>query len=406
MVENDKIEDISVLVISQVFPPVSLGGAHRWEQLCKNAPDTVSFRVLSPPPSFPFGEFDKMYRPYKQERIEGIPVTRLWTYQPSNPDSKYGRILNNGVFALLATLYVILNFWRYNCIVTMIGPHGTLLPGIVGKGLRRKWVVDIIDLWLDNAADYGYISRDSLIYKFMLRLENISITQADHIFGITPTLIDQIRMKHDVQVEKFTAIPFGIDTTPFEDQATESQEKRIIYTGNIGIAQPFEPFFKAFATLPDEYTLHMVGSGERKAALEKLAVNLGIDDRVVFRGVVPRDRIPDLLGNSMVSLVPLSTENNLDYATPTKLLESMAAKTPYIASRVKEIEKVTDASQAGVVIENDPEIIAQKMREIVSNEELRIRMGEQGISYVEKHYDWEVLGDQVGNLLKSISTKE
>lgn len=403
MPETDPTGDpLRVAVVTQFYPPEGQGGGHRWQKFVQHHDDDeFRFRVVCPPPSYPFGEFDRTYRPWKTETVDGTRLTRLWTYQPGPDAGSLGRILNYGVFSVLATLYVLLNFWRYDCVVTMSSPHTTFLPGVVGKLLRRSWVVDVFDLWLDNAADLGYVDEDSLGYRIVAKLEEIAMTTADHVSVLTPTMGEYYREKYDLDAERLTAIPFGVDEDLFVPAADRAREPRLIYLGNLGTFYAFEPYLRAFERLDDEYELYFVGWGECRDDLEQLCVELGITDRVTFTGRIPREEVPDLLASSALNVVPLETGYRLDYARPTKLLEGMAVGTPYVASPVREIETITDESNAGIVVENDPGKIAEAMETILSDPDERQEMGQRAVEFVEREHRWDVLSARMGEVIRT-----
>ncbi|WP_254546619.1 glycosyltransferase family 4 protein [Halomarina pelagica] len=398
-------DPIRVLAISQLFPPESMGGAHRWHKLAQHLPDGFECHVLAPPPIVPLGTFERSNRPWQRETVDGVSVTRLWTYQPAGDDdwAGIGRILNYVVFALLASVYVLATWWRYDCVVTFIGPHSTLVPGFVAKALGRAWIVDVDDLWIDNAVDLGFIEHGSAVHRAVEALERRAFELADHVVVLTPTMAEQYAAKHDAPVEEFTPVPYGIDLDEFApataDGGDAPDDRPVVYTGKFGQAQAFEPFFRGFARLDGDRELRVVGFGDRRDELEALARDLGIEDRVTFDGPVPREEIPSILRSAALSWVPLKTEYSLDYARPTKLLETMAVGTPYVASRVTEIGVVTDRSGGGVAVDNDPDAIADAMRDVLADDDERAEMGRRGAAFVREHHRWPALGARVGEVI-------
>ena len=388
-----------VLVVSHFFPPESLGGAHRWQKLLESMPEDVEARVLRPPPAFPYGEFERDNRPIRRETVEGVPVTQLWSYQPTR-ESSLGRILNYVLFSVFASLYVLVNAWRYDTVVTVSAPHTTFLPGVVGKALGLRWVVDVFDLWLDNAVDLGYTEKGSLPYWYVYVLERLAITKSDGVTVITPTMAEAFQEKYGVDDARFTIVPFGVDDELFAPTDGEGHPERVIYTGNMGDAHALVPFVEAFEHLDERYELLLVGTGKRRDELERLARERGLADRVTFHGVVPREEIPPLLSGAAASIVPLKLDYHLDYARPNKLLESMALGTPFVASAVGEIETVTEESGAGLAVENDPEAIADALRTVLEDDERRARMGEAGVAFVEEHHRWPTLAKRVAPVLR------
>lgn len=393
---------IRVAVITQFFPPEGQGGGHRWQKFIQHHEKTeFRFHVICPPPSYPYGEFDRTYRPWQTDTIDGTRVTRLWTYQPGSDAGSIGRILNYGLFSIVSTIYVLANFWRYDCFVTMSTPHTTFLPGAIAKLMRRVWIVDIFDLWLDNAVDLGYVDDGSIGYRIVNRLEEIAFVEADHIIVLTPTMKEYYLGKYHVDADRLTPIPFGVDKEMFTPAINRDPESRVIYIGNLGTYYAFDPYVRAFAQLDDRYELYIVGWGEQRDELERLCSNLGIEDRVTFTGRIPREEIPELLASSAVSWVPLETDYQLDYARPTKMIESMAVGTPYVASALNEIEVVTEASEAGYVVENEPDQIADAMQTLLEDASQRRLMGEQAVAFIDSEHRWEVLSERVKSVLLS-----
>lgn len=391
-----------VLVISQLFPPESMAGSHRWHKLCQQLQDEQSCRVIAPPPTVPVGEFDRSYKPWERDEIDGVSVTRLWTYQPTDDWSSLGRILNYTLFAIHATLYVLCNFWRFDTVVTLAGPHTTLFPGLVANLLGRSWVIDIFDLWLDNAVDMGFTEESDISYRLLALLERISFHNCDHILVLTPTLGAQYRQKYDLSESKFTAVPFGIDFEMFSPDVTTETVDRVIYTGKLGQTQAFEPFFEGFARLDTDHELLIIGFGKRREELKELAVELDINDKVTIKNAVPREEIPKLVASSMLSWVPLRTDYQLDYARPTKFVETMAVGTPYVASELTEIEYLTTKNEAGITVPNDAEAIHTAMETIIKDDETRRTMGENGVAFTRTHHRWDTIGETVAEVISDV----
>lgn len=392
------------LIVSHYFPPESLGGAHRWEQLVENLPDDQECRILCPPPAFPYGEFDRSWWPYQRERVGEVSVTRLWTYQPqsdaTSEESNLGRHLNYVLFSVFASLYVLTNFWRYDSIVTVSAPHTTFLPGIVGAVLGLTWVPDIFDLWLDNALDFGYVEEGSLPYRFVLFLERQAIRRSDHVLVITETMAEHFANKHDVAMENFTLVPFGVDEAQFSPKRGNEDSRTVVYTGNMGQAHALRPFIRAFTYLEGTAELRLVGTGKRREKLETLCREEGLTKQVTFEGVVPHGEIPEILSEAGVSIIPLKQGYHLDYARPNKLLESMAVGTPYVASELREIRRITDESRAGFAVENDAEAVADAIRTLIKDRELRREMGDRGVAYIDREHRWPDLAGRVVAVLR------
>lgn len=397
-------EPTDVLVVTQRFSPESMAGSHRWEKIIENTSSEVACRVVCPHPSVPVGEFDRNWKLWDRDRAGDIPVTRLWTYQPIEDRTNLERILNHVIFAVFASLYVLVYGRKYDCVIVQIGPHTTLLPGITAKLIGRPLIVDSFDLWLDNAANLGFVDTDSLSYTVVERIEQFALEHCDHLTVITPTMGRQFQQKYDIEEAKWSVLPFGVDPALFDPDATVTETSRIVYTGKLGEGQAFEPFLRGFSALETDHELEIYGFGERHEELRDLCNRLGIADRVQIHDPIPREEVPALVASSMVSLVPLKTEYALDYARPTKLLETMALGTPYIASNVTEIETVTTRSEAGIVVENEAAAVHDAFSELLSDPDQRLRMGERGIGFIDEHHRWGPIGETAEELVTTVTT--
>ncbi len=101
---------------------------------------------------------------------------------------------------------------------------------------------------------------------------------------------------------------------------------------------------RALASLP-ETDLVIAGAGPEREALEKLAAQTGVIDRVRFLGLMDQQRLSRLY-SALDALVLASSREGW----PNVLLEAMACGTPVVASRVWGIPEVVAAPEAGVLM--------------------------------------------------------
>jgi glycosyltransferase involved in cell wall biosynthesis len=125
----------------------------------------------------------------------------------------------------------------------------------------------------------------------------------------------------------------------------------------------------------------LVGQGELKPQLRKLAVELGIGDRVFFSS--PEGAIPDYL--SRMSVACLSSESE---GLPNAILEYMAAGLPVIATDVGGIhELVRDGFNGYLVRTHTPEEFAKPVIQLFRNPDLRRAMGQRGLERAREDFD-------------------
>jgi glycosyltransferase involved in cell wall biosynthesis len=117
-------------------------------------------------------------------------------------------------------------------------------------------------------------------------------------------------------------------------------------------------------------TVIFVGDGPERAAVERLAVDLGLGpDRLRFLGF--RTDVPDLLGASDVFLLPSRTEG-----LPLSMLEAMTHGMAIVATPVGGIpELCAHGKEALLVPVDDPAALAQALADLAPDAALRGRLG-------------------------------
>jgi len=112
---------------------------------------------------------------------------------------------------------------------------------------------------------------------------------------------------------------------------------------------------RAFAHLKKQkdglVKLKIIGFGPLEKDLRSLTVELGVMDSVEFLGAQPRKKCIELISSAIGSIVPSIPVGDYIEATSLTMLESMALKTPLIASNIGGIKEVLDGKGAAFLVE-------------------------------------------------------
>lgn len=178
--------------------------------------------------------------------------------------------------------------------------------------------------------------------------------------------------------EKVTIVPNGINLERFRTARAASRNE-IIQDINctvilsIGRLQPQKDHattLRAIAKVP-EAQLVLVGDGEMRKHLERLASDLGIANRVHFLG--NRQDIPELIKMSDI-FVQSSYWEGFGIAA----LESMAGGLPVIASNVPGLNNIIEG--AGLLFPpGDSDALAKAISLLISSPELRNKLSKAGL---------------------------
>lgn len=138
--------------------------------------------------------------------------------------------------------------------------------------------------------------------------------------------------------------------------------------GRLDLMKGHDVLLKAIAQV-DGVRVIILGEGKQHEALEKLAAELGVSDRLELRGWVdnPRDYLPEF----DVVAMPSRSEG-----FPLAIIEAMLAARPVVATRVGSIaEAVLDDETGFLVDKDDVAGIATALRRLRDDPELRTRLG-------------------------------
>ena len=176
---------------------------------------------------------------------------------------------------------------------------------------------------------------------------------ADFVLPVTHVLAAHVKA-YGVPESKISVIPNGINAAHFvsaPDIETAKQNlglqgKLVLgFTGFVRDWHGVDRVVKWLATpsAPTNCVLLVVGDGPVRAELEKLAMQLGIADRVRFTGVIDRHRVPEHVAVFDIALQPAVTA----YASPLKLMEYLVMGKAVVAPREPNLlEVLTDGDNA------------------------------------------------------------
>lgn len=395
-----------VVVASQHYPPDKSGNASRISDTCSRlVTEGWEVTVLAPPPAFPHGQFDRRWERKTTDTNDGVTVHRLWAWQPTVEDPGFvSRMAYYLLFPIHAFVWLLFNYRTYDAMVTSSPPIFTGLSALPFGLLGLKpWIVDVRDLWIDASVSLGFIDEEGLLERISRAYERVVLRTANRVTVTTTVLGERLKDHYGIDDRKIVHLPNGVETAEFQPTDDEA-ESTIVYTGNVGHAQDLESCIRALPRMDsDTATLRIVGDGDIKNDLEGLVSDEGLDDRVEFTGLVPREEVPEILDNAVIGVAPLESDDALEYAVPTKAYEYMSFKLPVVATGTGEIEVLIEESDGGVFVENDPQRLAEAFDSLLNDPDKREQFGKNGREHVVERYDRGVVASRLSAVLDEVS---
>src|SRR5262249_4344373 len=122
--------------------------------------------------------------------------------------------------------------------------------------------------------------------------------------------------------------------------------------------------------------------------LRRLSARLGLNGSVRFFGSVPLDRIPDLIANADIGIVPKRADSFGNEACSTKIMEFMSQGVPVVVSRTKVDTFYHTEDDVRFFPSGNPQAMADAIMEVITRPDLRDSLIAHGHEYVRTHA-WE-----------------
>ena len=178
---------------------------------------------------------------------------------------------------------------------------------------------------------------------------------------------------------------FGLPTDPHEMLRARLQvptyEALLVCVGAL-IPRKGQAFaIRAMAQLP-EARLALIGEGEDRPMLEKLARELGVADRVHLLGSLPHGEIAHYLQAADLAVLPSASEG-----LANAWIEALACGTPLVITDAGGAREVVKSDAAGRIVARDADAIAAAIHELLSAPPRR-----EAVAATVADYSWQANG--------------
>jgi glycosyltransferase involved in cell wall biosynthesis len=346
---------LRVLHVGKFYPPHRGGMESHLETLCRELRAEVDVEVLVASDT----------RQTVRETVDGVPVTRIGTVATFASAS-----INPGMArAIRESAADVVHFHHPN-------PTGVL--SYLASGRRGPLVVtyhsDIVRQRVLGAA------FSPILHRFLRGAHAILASSPDYAAS-SPVL-----RKHPDRVR---IIPFGIRAEEFETADPEAVEEirarygpgMVLGIGRLVYYKGFEYLVRAMVAV--EGQLVILGDGPLRGALESLAAELGMGERVAFPGPV-RDLAPWYHAADVFALPAVARSEAFGIVQ----LEAMAAGTPVVNTRLHSgVPFVSRDGETGITVPpGDPDALAAALRRLLAEPDLRERFGAAARERVRREF--------------------
>lgn len=395
-----------LLIVSQYFWPETFRVNDLAAELKARGHEVT---VLTGLPNYPDGAVFESYRrdPAAFASFHGADVLRV----PMLPRGrgKLRLVLNYLSFAVAGVLFAPskLKGRRFDAIfVFQTSPITSALPALWLRSLRRTPVLLwVLDLWPDTLSAIGVVRSPALLAA-VGKLVSFIYRRCDRILIQSQAFVANV-VRYGGERDKIRYFPGWSEAVfadvdgaePAEELAPYRDDFKVLFAGNIGEAQDFPSIIAAADMLRDVRHLRfiVVGDGRAGDAARAEAERRGLQDRVIFLGRFPLERMPSFFTGADALLVSLVDRPIWAMTIPGKVQSYLASGKPILGMLNGEGARVIDEAGAGISgPAGDAVALAANVRALMAlNEDERAKMGQRGREYSARAFGREELFDKL-----------
>jgi glycosyltransferase involved in cell wall biosynthesis len=423
------VEDrLRICFVSFMFAPVVGGAEARTEKQARQ------LRAFGHEVTIVTLRYNRQWK--RKENLSGLPVIRIGGLFKRNGQLRVGRLghipLDMNLFFQLWRMrhaYDILHVFQITPLAFVAALIGKLThtPVVISSQCaptdkkQGKYTQQHTTLMNDTLpmADYLQIDGRRVITDDISVLPRLALggqtmlnflRTSDSYFQALSTRSKTHLIEQGFRADHIVHIPGSVHTEKFQPSIEQRpnptlQERSIICIARLEYSKGIDVLLHAWARLmhaPSAWRtdlkprLRIVGDGELRPQLERIATELNILDSVEFLGT--RTDILPLLQQSWGFILPSRWEG-----MPNALLEAMSCGLPCIATRVSGSEDLISNSQNGILVEPEqPAAMTLALRQIIADADFAQQLGKAARTTIVRDYQLSNIVNQCLTLYRQL----
>jgi glycosyltransferase involved in cell wall biosynthesis len=205
-------------------------------------------------------------------------------------------------------------------------------------------------------------------------------------------------VKVGIDPSRIAVIPPGTDFARFRPDASVAREPVVLHVGRLKRYKATDHLLEAARKLKErgvKFTTVIVGGGDDKPRLEGLTAKLGLEADVTFTGFVPEAEKVNWYRRAAVLV-----ENSVKEGWGLIVMEANACGTPTVVARSPGLVDSSRDGVNGLMYDyGDVSALAEKLEKLLSDEALRVRLGQQAIGWA-KQWTWDGAADAMERVVE------
>ena len=305
-------------------------------------------------------------------------------------------------------LYRLIRRGRYHIVHT----HSSK-AGVLGRLAARLAGTPIIVHTLHSLVFHDY--QPWLVNRLWWAVKKLCAPLTDHFISVSSVISQKAIAAGIARPEKFTTIYSGMELDWFLDSKVDPAAVRREFgipadapvVGKIARLFSLKGHDQLLDAAPEVVRRHpdvrffLIGDGLLYEHLRSRAREAGILDNFVFAGLIPRERIPE-----MIAVMDVVVHTSLREGLARVLPQALAMGKPCVSFDIDGAPEVVIPGETGYLVRpGDARGLADAISELLANPQLRARMGESGRRRVDPAFRAETMVEQIGLVYQSLLSR-
>ncbi|MHA8054492.1 glycosyltransferase family 4 protein [Aquirufa nivalisilvae] len=351
----------------------------------------------------------KLFGLYSVSSFKGITVYHI-------PLKKYRSTLLRIFSFIYWHLFSFIFGLTFRNLSFVLSPSPPLSIGFVSLILAKlkgaKSIYNVQEIYPDLLINQGSL-KSAFIIGLLKKFEKYIYDNSSAVTTIDQVFYSQISSRFK-DVERLHIIPNFVDTALYRPIKSNlevpaildpvSDKIKLIYAGNIGFFQDWEPIIYASEELKHENVEFLIiGEGVQKKYLEKMIFDKGLTNIKIYP-YQNRNFMPSINNLADIHFIIINQEMEQE-GFPSKVYTIMACAKPMIIVTGKKTPLynfLNGKNCAEIITENRNQEFVNAIKKLARDQHLRIQLGNNGYNYIKDSYSKEAIISKYVNLLNSL----
>lgn len=282
---------------------------------------------------------------------------------------------------------------RYAAVLVDNLPDFLVFVALIARWRGARVVLEMLELTPELTSARLRLDRGHPMLRVTRWIERISTRWADHVIVVSKQCMD-IVVQRGLDPGRISVVPNTQAVTVLpRQQAADSGGPFLVTHCSLVERYGVQVAIRALALMRRDWpdlTLRVLGEGEFKSALLELTHELGLDDRVTFRGFVPWPAAMAEIQQAAVGIVAIVADGYGELLLPTKLLEYADGEVPVVCARLPTIAHHFPADSLAYFEPGDAQALAAQADRLLRDQREARRQAERA-KLAMRTLSWDAL---------------